>query len=58
MAECAVTGLILEWERSHSTVSAEHVSRSLVASASGLVLWFSCDACSSGAFAGLQLIVL
>lgn len=51
MAECAA--LILEWE-----LSAGHVLRSLVASASGFSLWFRCDACSTRAFAGLQLIIL
>lgn len=58
MAECAAAALILEWECLHSTLSAGHVLRSLVASASGFSLWFRCDACSTRAFAGLQLIIL
>lgn len=57
MAVC-VTALILEWERWHSMVSAEHVSKALVASASGLVLWFRCNEHSSKVFAVLLLIVL
>lgn len=58
MAERAATALILEWEHLHSILSAEPVSRSLVASASGLVSWLRCDAYSSRALAGLQLIIL
>lgn len=41
MAEYVVAALILEWEHLQSVVLAEHVSWSVVASASGLILWFS-----------------
>lgn len=37
-------------------IVSEHVSRSLVPSASGLALWFRCDACSTRASAGLKLM--
>lgn len=39
MAEYAVADQILEWEHLQSVVLAECVSWSLVASASGLILW-------------------